>query len=189
MKVLVFTLPYFIEREAMLIQRALDKGVTYVHVRKPECLEAELEQLISAIPSEYRGRLVLHEHFELAVRYGIGGVHLNRRWGIAPTDWRGRVSRSCHEVAELKRYADLDYCTLSPVFDSVSKQGYMANFTHQELLEASTAGLLNERTIALGGIAADNVTSLKVYGFGGVAVLGKAWGDDNELDDILNHIK
>jgi thiamine monophosphate synthase len=68
-----------------------------------------------------------------------------------------------------------DYVFLSPVFDSISKEGYRAAFSHEELLRASEAGLINAKVIALGGIDATTLPLLKPYKFGGIGVLGAIW--------------
>ena len=78
----------------------------------------------------------------------------------------GAVSRSCHSVAEASAAAPMtDYRFISPVFDSISKQGYTAAFTPGELRRAFDDGLLDGDTFALGGVSADTMALLRDTGF------------------------
>ena len=43
------------------------------------------------------------------------------------------MSRSCHSIDELRKCIGLAYATLSPIFDSISKQGYHSAFTGETL--------------------------------------------------------
>ena len=81
---------------------------------------------------------------------------------------------------------------LSPIFDSISKQGYAAAFTKEELADASRRGVIDERVIALGGVTPKHLGELARIGFGGGAFLGHVWnyaqGEsfDSDLDTIFD---
>ena len=68
-----------------------------------------------------------------------------------------------------------DYVFLSPIFDSISNQGYGKAFTSEELQNAKNQGLIGERTYALGGVELSRLPALRALGFGGAAVLGALW--------------
>lgn len=89
--------------------------------------------------------------------------------------FRGVVSRSCHSLDELATDTACSYRFLSPIFDSISKNGYRAAFTAEELRTAAARGLLGDRTLALGGITPDRLAAVRDYGFGGAALLGSIW--------------
>ncbi len=125
---------------------------------------------------------MLHDFFELAEKYNVRGVHLNRRNPVYNGTKNIKTSQSCHSIPELKTANRHDYVFLSPVFNSISKAGYMASFSGKELLEASGVGLINEKVIALGGIDTNTLPLLKPYKFGGVAVLGAIWSISPEAD-------
>ena len=79
-------------------------------------------------------------------------------------------------IDELKQYArQYDYLFLSPIFDSISKQGYQSAYTTEELQQAATQGILSEKTYALGGISLTNLPTLRRLGFQGAAILGDLW--------------
>ena len=179
MKTIVITLPHFWDGEARHIARLLREGdVDGVHLRKPGCNAEELERLIEAVPEELRGRLVTHDHYELAMRHGLGGIHLNSRNGDVPKGWKGSVSRSCHSMEEVEEWKQrCDYVSLSPIFDSISKAGYLAAFTKEELREARMRGVIDHKVMALGGVTFARLQEVETMGFGGGMILGDAWKD------------
>ncbi|MBQ8674542.1 MAG: bifunctional hydroxymethylpyrimidine kinase/phosphomethylpyrimidine kinase [Bacteroides sp.] len=176
MKKIVITLPHFIDNEAARIVSLLDNGTDLVHLRKPEAGEGEVARLIESIPVAYRSRLVVHDHHALATRFSLHGIHLNSRHPHAPEGYRGNISRSCHSLEEIERYKpSCSYLFLSPIFDSISKQGYTARYTTEELETARKRGIIDEQVIALGGVTTERFSLLQQWGFGGGAMLGAAW--------------
>lgn len=163
-------------------------GVERVHLRTVGASAAELASLIEAFPEEFRPRLTIHEHFHLASRYGVGGIHLNRRFPDKPEGWTGTVSRSCHSLAEVAADTASDYLFLSPVADSISKPDYRAAFTHEELQQAHREGIITPRVFALGGITPHLEDTCRELGFGGVAMMGMAFAPVNREHFKLQYI-
>ena len=190
MNLIILTTPNFLPDEAEALTALLSHGLYRLHLRKPGCTEAELDALIRQLPPAYYPRISLHDHFPLQARYHLGGIHLNSRNPDVPTGFQGLVSRSCHTLEEAARYAPLtDYYFLSPIFDSISKQGYHAGFTEQQLRRATEQGIINEKTIALGGVTADKLPYLASLGFGGAAFLGDIWSGYHSREDIPDVIE
>ena len=175
---IIITLPTFFVAENTAIKKYLERpDIDFIHIRKPNATKAEVEQLLQQIPSQYYNRLVIHDYHELAITYGLHGVHLNSRNPKPPQGWHGAVSISCHSIDELaeRRKEPFAYMSLSPIFDSISKQGYRAAFTTAELREAHEQGIIDERVMALGGVTFDELSEIKKMGFGGAMILGDAW--------------
>jgi thiamine-phosphate pyrophosphorylase len=169
---IAITAPEMRADEARMIVEILDAGWDYVHLRHPDASLRDMRNLIEAIPQRLYRRLKLHGHFDLLNDFNLGGVHLNRRCPTAPASFRGDVSRSCHSLDEVMRYApECNYVTLSPIFPSISKPGYVGSFTDDEL-----KALPRDKVIALGGITPDKLGALAQYPFVGFAVLGYLWG-------------
>lgn len=60
------------------------------------------------------------------------------------------ISTAFHELSQLQgEYGALDYAFLSPIFDSISKKGYVAAFDHQTL--AHKVACSSVPLVALGG--------------------------------------
>ena len=113
------------------------------------------------------------------------GIHLNKNVTILPNGYEGFKTRSCHSFEEIIKYKhEYDYLFLSPIFNSISKVGYKSGFNEEELLKASTDGLIDEKVIALGGVTFDKIPYLKRLHFGGVAMIGALYNRET-----LNHLK
>lgn len=181
MKLIAITAEKFIDNEAETINALFEAGLERLHLRKPHASANECERLILSIGSKWYGRISLHDHFELAKKYGIGGLHLNSRNPQPPYGFAGMLSRSCHSLKEIaeEKYK-YDYLFLSPVFDSISKQGYTAKFGGGALQAAARNGSIDDNVIALGGITPERIEEAAACNFGGAAVLGYLWADSVE---------
>ena len=183
---IVITLPYFFDGEAEQIVQLLHSSVDLIHIRKPESKAEEVEKLIMSIPSEYYPRLVLHDHHDLAMKYHLHGVHLNGRNPQPPMGWEGSVSKSCHSLEEVKEWKEkCDYVSLSPIFDSISKQGYHAAFSSYEIEEAKRVGIIDKKVLALGGVTFNKIDDVLRMGFGGGMILGDAWKNVSHPQDTV----
>lgn len=192
MEWIVITSPGFLQGEADFIDRLFGHGLDRLHLRKPGADIGECRRLLDGISREWLPRIVVHDNFGLCREYGLGGVHLNGRNPMAPPNHEGSVSRSCHSLEEISRYkGECDYLTLSPIFNSISKQGYMAAFGPGQLAAARDSGLIDSRVIALGGVTLENIPRVKELGFGGVAILGDVWQRmaDGCVDEYLASLR
>lgn len=184
MKLIVITPEAFFKGEAPILNRLFEQGMETLHLRKPSAKIEELETLLLSIDKHCHNRIVLHDHFTLMKRYALKGVHLNRRNPVRPSFIQGSLSCSCHALGELEATASpYDYTFLSPIFDSISKQGYSQAFSEEQLWEAKLNNVIHNRVIALGGINEQNLSVARTYGFGGVAVLGALWGNQQNICD------
>lgn len=178
MKLIIITQPHFFNEEAQWINTLMQAGLQYLHLRKPTATAAQLSGLIEQIDGAFYGRIILHDHFELAAEYGLLGIHLNGRHPYAPSNFTGHISRSCHSLEEVAQYKDAcHYVTLSPIYSSISKQGYPSAFSTEQLIEAALQGIIDDQVIALGGVTLQHIAKLHRIGFGGVAVLGTIWNE------------
>lgn len=182
-RTIVLTLPTFFEGEAELITSLLLDGakggqypVDLVHIRKPQATIDEVRGLLEQLPSRLYSQLVLHDHPTLASAYGLRGIHLNSRHPQPPQGFTGTVSRSCHSLEEVVAWKErYDYVSLSPIFDSISKRGYLSAFTPSQIAEAHRVGVIDEKVMALGGVTFARLSEVSRMGFGGAMILGDAW--------------
>lgn len=176
MKIIVITPPDHLSGEVSAICRLLDNGVDTIHIRKPHWDEHQCRALIEEIPPHYRCQLVVHQYFELCGEYHLQGIHLNRRHPDLPSRHRGTISCSCHSLQEVvAQKPRMNYLFLSPIFDSISKQGYCSNFSIELLREAQAEGIIDNKVIALGGVTPRKQPLLESLGFGGYAMMGAVW--------------
>lgn len=215
MKLIVITSPHPIPYEAQRIRELFDCDIDTLHLRKPGASAADCARLLDVLPDECLRRIVVHDHFTLCRDYGLGGIHLNRRNPTVPpfiaaarsgkstacgcqtigcsSETRPAtiptVSASCHSMAEAAaKKAEADYVFLSPIFDSISKQGYQAAYSDDALSEAAADGIIDSRVIALGGITAERMPMLRRWHFGGAAFLGDVWNRAGQ-DDFCSHVR
>lgn len=150
-----------------------------LHLRKPKSSEEELASWLQNIDSQYYGRIVLHDHFNLISKFQLGGVHLNSRnpeYHKTTAEQDITISRSCHSIAEVIQHKpECDYLFLSPIYDSISKEGYGAAFSRIDLKQAADEGIIDGKVLALGGISLEHIPEVRSMGFGGAAVLGALW--------------
>lgn len=193
-RLIAITLPGYREYESREIVTLLDSGFERVHIRKPEWSNSEVLGLLNEIPREYHERLTLHQTPEI---FGSlkgperPGFQLNGRHPVAPEE-AGLLSVSCHSLEEATKASEnpnIGYQTLSPIFDSISKNGYRSRFRIEDMKD------IPRRTIALGGITPYKIPSLIKAGFDGAAFLGFIWdridrdGDFSFVDELISRLK
>lgn len=167
-KIIAITSPVFFPREAERINKILsDDEVSLVHIRKPNSSIFEIEKLISQIHPNFYSKLKLHDHFELLDKYDLGGVHMNSRNPKSHPKAK-ETSISIHSLDEISGVKEFDYYFISPIFNSISKRGYKAQFD----LNVLSQKINGTRAIALGGVTPDKYSFLKSMGFIGGALLG-----------------
>ncbi|WP_316811593.1 bifunctional hydroxymethylpyrimidine kinase/phosphomethylpyrimidine kinase [Pedobacter heparinus] len=182
MKLIVISDPLYFEGEGPLINQLFEAGLAVFHLRKPGSGRMDYARLIGEIEPRFLDRIALHQFHELTREFpGIKRLHYPEAQRKAMMDTyqafplEGYVlSSSVHELDALQDLADFDYTFYGPVFDSLSKPGYRGIAAADFRLPASS---LEVPLIALGGIAAGKMATVKAMGFAGMAVLGAIWAD------------
>jgi thiamine-phosphate pyrophosphorylase len=189
MQLIVFTRPECFAGEAEAIDMLFRQGVDVLHLRKPGAAEAAVTHLLEEIPAEWHQRIMLHD-FDVRDRFALKGLHLNHRRPVPPVDYHGCLSAACHSLEEAAmQKPKVDYLFLSPIFDSISKQGYASGFRREVLQQAQADGLIDAQVMALGGVTLERIPQLAAWGFGGVALLGDVWGRLNDLPAFIDYLK
>ena len=172
--ILLSTADFFVEEDT-IINALFEEGLDLFHLRKPQAEPIYSERLLTLIPEQWHNRIVVHDHFYLVEEFGLRGIHLSKQHNQLPQNYRGTVSRSMHSLDELNNRAGLDYVFLSPVFNSISYPNRQAAYTSQQLHDATRAGLIDKKVMAVGGVNSDTLPLLADYGFGGAVILGDLW--------------
>jgi len=171
------------DREKEQLTQIFESGLSLLHVRKPGISEEELRSWLSGFDESCLRKMVLHQHHRLAASFPVKGIHLTEHLRskkkelvqyIEQYKLGGfTVSSSFHDPENMKNEASLfDYSFLSPVFTSISKEGYEGQKFDVKKLPFNT--------IALGGIKAENICKAKELGYDGVAILGAIWQSENK---------
>ena len=175
-------------QEAEIISEYLQSGaIDFFHIRKPDADLHYTELLINNIDRELHGRLVLHSHYKLADNYNFGGMHLKAGVDIK-VDYPYLKSRSCHSLLELKTYHfGFNYLFLSPIYNSISKTGYLSNFSLQD--SELKREIAKYPVIALGGVDPAKFHELFLSKFAGAAHLGYLWSRFSTSESKIKEIK
>ncbi len=188
MKLIVITPPHSIANEPERITALFEEGLEILHLRKPAAMSHEIECLLKQLSPTYYSRIVLHDHFQLANTYGLKGIHLNRRNPHPPCDFVGSISCSCHSIAEVEQHKPLcNYVFLSPIYNSISKEGYLSAYSDEILKQAHISGIIDNKVCALGGISLIHLPQVHAWGFGGAAILGDLW--EKKAENFILHFK
>lgn len=165
--IIAITRPDFFEGEEERIKEILEnEEADLLHIRKPDASSDQIAALLNKIDKKLYPRIKLHDHFELLEIYPLRGIHLNKRNAEAIKNVKN-ISKSIHSLDEIKGTEGLEYFFLSPVFDSISKQGYKAAFN----LDTIPLIIKGKKAVALGGVTPSKFSLLKSLNFSGAALL------------------
>lgn len=186
MNLIVISPPDTFSGEIDILSQLFYSGLYRYHLRKSKWEKQRVKEHLEKIPSSFYPRIVLHGDLALTKGFPLSGFHLKENQPTPPAIPSKNLSRSFHTLEALHNSSNpLNYAFLSPIFDSISKPGHAAAFSHQSLerflknRSPNTPSLI--KVIALGGILPHHVPVCRRLGFDGVAVLGGIWDSDNPL--------
>lgn len=196
MKMILISRPEIFADEAQHVQRFFQEGLDTFHLRKPGSSIEDFEDALRQFAAMDYKRIVIHNHYELVEKYNLKGLHLTE-WFTARANKRKlkevintarnrklTVSGSFHSIEALEDLTlKFHYVFLGPVFNSISKKGYMSAIDLDRASEYLRKPK-NFEVVALGGIHQSNITLLAQAGFHGVALLGSVWHADDPLSSF-----
>jgi len=196
---IVMSYPTDLPNEFEMVNELLYSDIDYFHLRKPDFEDIQMRKYIKQIDEANHHKIVIHNNYHLANKFNLAGIHLNTKGlkalrteeesdkcFIEPLLLKDRkiyvnnqqpsiISYAAHSFEDIEGVQfKVDYFTLSPIYDSISKPTYKSNFTNHHTLRQflnSTA----KNCIALGGVTEDKLEELKALGFSGYATLGEYW--------------
>lgn len=176
MKLIVMTKSTFFVEEDKIISSLFDEGLDNLHLYKPGSEPIYSERLLTLLSPEYYRKITVHDHFYLKEEYSLHGIHIDDTITEAPAGYKGKLSRTCRSLDELKDTKKRsDYVFLQNIFDSQTNPNDRQSFSLEELKTAAKKGLIDKKVYALGGLNADNIRTVKDLGFGGVVICGDLW--------------
>jgi len=187
---IVITSEKEVKNEAQKINQLFEAGLECLHFRKPSWNIDQYKGLLNQIDSTFHNRIVIHHFHELINKFNLKGIHFPEQKRKDHIDNPGQyfkhlnmfgktISSSFHEPEELDGcYFEFDYHFLSPVFSSISKQGYKGR--------AFDVNHIDKLIIGLGGITASNLKEVRKLGYKGIAVLGSIWHSENVIKNFQN---
>jgi thiamine-phosphate pyrophosphorylase len=193
MKLIVMTKPTFFVEEDKILANLFEEGLDNLHLYKPGASPMYSERLLTLLGEDYHNKITVHGHFYLKEEYRLKGIHIDDAHTEPPTGYKGNISRTCHQIEELKEAKKRsNYVFLHSIFDSQTNADEKASFTMEALEHAAKEGLIDKKVYALGGMNLDTIKAVKDLGFGGIVICGDLWNRfniHNEIDykALLNH--
>ncbi len=194
MKLLLFTPPSHFSDELTLLNYFFENGLNHLHVRKPKWTVLNLEEYLQAIPKQFHQYIMLHQHHHLVEKYDLKGYHFtekSRNEIIELNKQEGKMYSTGFHSFEAALESDImwDYIFLSPIFDSISKEGYTSQFSENALKEGLSSLLKCQKVMALGGVSLVNLSKVKEYGFDGYGILGGIWNKEEPFHSFSDYMK
>ncbi|MEO8532747.1 MAG: thiamine phosphate synthase [Flavobacterium sp.] len=180
---IVISNPIAIADEISLIHALFEEGLAVFQVRKPGFSEIEMAKFIHQIRHEFRSKLALHSHHQIAADFGINRIHFTekqRKESLRISLENKTISTSVHSVEYFNSLTpNFEYAFLSPVFKSISKENYSPEIDLFKALKSRTN--FKTKVVALGGIDSENIRKALEKGFDDIALLGAVWNHENPL--------
>lgn len=179
--------------EIEILHQLFQEGLQCYHLRKPDKDYQEHRTYLNQIDVNFHNRIVTHNFHELINEYNLKGIHFQEQKRIDHIDNPGHyfkgltmfgktISSSFHEVDAIENcYFEFDYHLLSPVFTSISKEGYKGR--------EFDVNHIDKTIIGMGGVTSSNLEAIKKLGFKGVGVLGSIWTSKTPVENfkIMNN--
>jgi len=178
-----------VKNEVIILNQLFKAGLEYYHFRKPNKSYDEHCDYLNQIDSKYHNRIVVHYFHELINEYDLKGIHFQEQKRRNHIDNPGHyfkelnmfgktISSSFHEAEELACCEfEFDYHLLSPVFSSISKQGYEGR--------GFDVNHIDKLIVGMGGISTETISETFKLGFKGVGVLGGVWNTENPVKSFM----
>lgn len=189
------TRPTFFVEENKIIEALFEEGLDDLHIFKPGSSPVYVERLLTLLPEDIHRRITVHDHFYLKDEFGLAAIHLDDPTMERPAGYRGKFSRSCSSIEQLKEAKRKSrYVFLRHVFDSLSDSRWTSSFTQSELAQAARRGLIDKHVFALGGITLENARAMRDLGFGGVVICGDLWNrfdihNETDYKSVIAHFE
>ena len=193
MKLLLLSSPNFFVEEDKILATLFEEGLDILHLRKPNSEPVYCERLLTLLPEKYHQRIITNDHFYLKDEFDLMGIHISERNPNKPQGYKGITTRTCYSLEELTEAKKQNqYVILRNIYDSPSHSNNKSLYTHEQLREASSKGLIDKRVMAQTGITLENIHEVRELGFGGAVVCSDIWNRFNihsglDFKDVIKH--
>ncbi len=162
-----------------VVEQALQGGVDAVQLREKDLCGGELLVLaknLGTLCRRYGVKFLINDRIDVVLAADADGVHLPVD-SFAPADARRLlgpdvlIGASAHSLAEARTAAagGADFIVFGPIFETPSKRTFGSPVGLDALAAASRGVALP--LIAIGGITAERVRSVRQHGVHGIAVV------------------
>ena len=159
-----------------IVCRAIQGGVSIVQLRDKHCTDQEMVEMARVLRTMLPAKIPLIINDRLAVAKTVGvGLHVGQQ-DISPAEARRQLGQhaivglTIHDRVDLaKQYQSvIDYVGVGPIFPTQTKKNLASLLGPSRLSEIVVA--VPVPVVAIGGIDASNISSIRQQGVAGVAV-------------------
>ena len=137
---------FFVEEDKILAT-LFEEGLDNLHLYKPDTSPIYSERLLSLLPEETYNKITVHSHFYLKEEYRLAGIHLDSTSEPIPVGYKGKISRTCSDLTELKEMKKQSaYVFLGNIFQSQSDPA-APTLNINELEYAAERGLIDKKVL------------------------------------------
>lgn len=175
-----------IELLVEIVEKAVKGGVTIVQLREKNSTGKdfyEKAKMVKDVLDRYDVPLMINDRIDVALAVGASGVHIGQKdlplpivKKVLPSTMKVGISVSTVEQAKEAERNGADYIGVGAVFPTQSKKD--ACVLPKGMLSAITEAVTIP-AVAIGGIKADNLHTLKGQGLVGVSVVSAIMGAEN----------
>jgi thiamine-phosphate pyrophosphorylase len=170
-----------------VVEAALRGGVDAVQLREKDLPAAalfEFARRLRDLTGRYGARLLINDRIDVALAVGADGVHLPVD-SFSPADARqlvgarALIGASTHSIEQARAAmtGGADFIVFGPIFDTPSKRAFGAPVGLDALAQVTQAVTLP--VLAIGGVTAERVASVRQRGAHGVAVIAAILAADD----------
>lgn len=175
--------------EIGLLNKLFQNGLECFHLRKPLKSYQQHVEYLNQIDIKYHNKIVVHDHHKLINEYNLKGIHFQEQKRIDHIDNPGQyfkplnmfgktISSSFHDPEVLADCEfEFDYHLLSPIFNSISKQGYQG--------QGFDVNHIDKYIIGMGGINSKNISETQQLGYKGIGILGAIWNTKDPVNSFI----
>lgn len=180
-----------VANEIAVLHQLFEVGLQYYHLRKPRKNYEDHVAYLEKIDPQYYDRIVVHYFHELLNHYPLKGIHFQEMarqkhlevpsvyfMDLNLKMFGKTISSSFHHPEDIAHATfEFDYHLLSPVFSSISKEGYQG--------KGFDVNKMDKRIIGMGGVTSENLKAFTELGYQGVGVLGGIWLSQNPVATFI----
>jgi len=188
------------EDEAIVVTSLFEAGLGTYHIRKPKQSTRQVRELIEQFPVHFHKNIVIHSHHQLARKFNLKGIHFTRThlkrkietWFtlklLSLKKQAVTVSVSHTKLSSIyeEDLIHVDYCFLSPIFDSLTGK-YQSGFYDQGITAAIKKS--GKNVVARGGVDISRLEKIDELGFYGAALYSCIWDSKEPLQEYIKIIK
>lgn len=177
-----------IKDEIAILHQLFDAGLDCYHLRKPTKDDDALAGYLNKIQPMYHDRIVVHQCHRLINVFNLKGIHFPEQLRKDAIDQPSRyfrnlelygktISSSFHKIEDVVASDfEFDYHLLSPVYSSLSKEGYEGR--------GFDVNRIDKPIIGMGGATPANINDFISLGYKGVGVLGGIWNSVSPVENF-----